>query len=65
MTLPSGELWPKCLEQLRLQMSRATFETWLQKTTAQEVDDRLIVFTPSSFGRSGSTIACVKRFSES
>jgi chromosomal replication initiation ATPase DnaA len=32
-------------------MSRATFETWLQKTTAQEGADRLIVLTPSSFGQ--------------
>lgn len=51
MTLPADELWPRVLEILKASMTRATFETWLQKTTAQEVDGRLIVLTPSSFGQ--------------
>ncbi|HXV98621.1 MAG TPA: DnaA N-terminal domain-containing protein [Anaerolineae bacterium] len=50
MTL-SADLWDRCLAQLRLQMSRATYETWLQNTTAQEEEGRLIVFTPSSFAQ--------------
>jgi chromosomal replication initiation ATPase DnaA len=49
VTLTSGELGPKCLEQLRLQMTKATFDTWLQDTTAREEDGRLTVFTSSSF----------------
>jgi chromosomal replication initiation ATPase DnaA len=50
MTL-SADLWDRCLAQLRLQMSKATFETWLQNTTAREEEGRLIVLTPSSFAQ--------------
>ena len=51
MTLPSGELWSQVLKTLKATMTRATFETWLQKTTARLEDGRLIVLTPSSFGQ--------------
>lgn len=51
MTPHSSELWPQVLKVLQTSMTRATFETWLQKTTAQVEDNRLIVLTPSSFGQ--------------
>jgi chromosomal replication initiation ATPase DnaA len=51
MTFPSGELWPQVLEILKLSTTKATFETWLQKTTARLEDDRLIVLAESNFAQ--------------
>jgi chromosomal replication initiation ATPase DnaA len=50
--MATSDLWSEVLKTLLLQMTKATFETWLKNTTAQEEEDgRLIVFTPSSFAQ--------------
>jgi len=43
-------LWHQVLEQLQLQLSRPTFETWIKSATAEELNDqRLVICTPNSF----------------
>lgn len=49
--MTTSNLWSDVLKTLQPQMTKATFETWLKNTTAQEEDGRLIVSTPSSFGQ--------------
>ncbi|MCL4302962.1 MAG: hypothetical protein KJ077_45155 [Anaerolineae bacterium] len=49
--MTTTNLWSDVLKILQPQMTKATFETWLKNTTAQEEDGRLIVSTASSFGQ--------------
>jgi len=44
-----NNLWEKALEQLKLQMSRATFETWLMTTTGELRDGTLTVTLPNTY----------------
>ena len=50
MNISRQQLWHQVLERLQLQLSRPTFETWIQTTTAEELrDDCLVVRTPNAF----------------
>jgi len=45
-----NNLWHQVLDQLQLQLSRPTFETWIKSATAEELDEqRLLICTPNSF----------------
>lgn len=58
MTTPVGttdttrrdDLWARALEELRLQMPKTTFDTWLKGTTAQLDGSTLTIFTRNGFG---------------
>lgn len=46
------QFWGEVLEQLQLQLSRPTFETWIKSATAEALDEqRLIICTPNVFAR--------------
>ena len=47
----SERIWSHALEELELQMTRATFETWLKGTTAQVDGDTLTVTVANTFGQ--------------
>ncbi|MBE7473187.1 MAG: hypothetical protein HS114_28990 [Anaerolineales bacterium] len=49
--MTTANLWSEVLKLLQHQMTKATFQTWLENTSAEEVEGRLIVATPSSFGQ--------------
>lgn len=51
MAQPPTHLWVSVLDDLALQMTRATYDTWLKGTEAIEVDDTgtLIIGTPSGY----------------
>lgn len=43
-------VWHQVLDQLQLQLSRPTFETWIKSATAELLDEqRLVICTPNSF----------------
>lgn len=44
--------WNQVLEQLQLQLSRPTFETWIKPATVEHLDDQcLVICTPNPFAR--------------
>jgi chromosomal replication initiator protein len=44
--------WNQVLEQLQLQLSRPTFETWIKPATIEQLEaDRLVICTPNPFAR--------------
>ncbi|MFC1595269.1 chromosomal replication initiator protein DnaA, partial [Patescibacteria group bacterium] len=46
------EIWQKALAELELEVSRATFATWFQNTSLNNVDDGMaIVFVPNAFAK--------------
>lgn len=47
----ANEVWQTTLDQLQLQMTRATFDQWLKGTSADMVDNRFTVFTPNAFAK--------------
>ena len=50
MKISRQQLWNQVLERLQLQLSRPTFETWIQTATAEELrDDCLTIRTPNAF----------------
>ena len=50
MSISSEQLWNQVLERLRQQLSRPTFETWIQTATIDELkEDYLIIRTPNAF----------------
>lgn len=49
---PIEELWNQILEQLQLQLSRPTFETWIKSATVEKLEDGcLTLLTPNPFAR--------------
>ncbi len=47
-----GTLWEKVLERLQKQLSRPTFETWIQTTTAEQFEGNcLVVRAPNPFAQ--------------
>ena len=52
MTISANELWNRVLERLKQQLSRPTFETWIQTATVQNFQDNcLVIQTPNAFVR--------------
>lgn len=52
MEIPIENLWNQVLEQLQLQLSRPTFETWIKTASAERLEDNcLIICTPNPFAR--------------
>ncbi|NEO50400.1 MAG: chromosomal replication initiator protein DnaA, partial [Moorea sp. SIO4A3] len=52
MKIYPEQLWIQVLERLKLQLSQPTFETWLETTTAQQLDNNcLVIRTPNPFSR--------------
>ncbi|MGK7935816.1 MAG: chromosomal replication initiator protein DnaA [Xenococcaceae cyanobacterium] len=50
MKISQQQLWNQVLERLQLQLSRPTFETWIQTARAEELrDDCLVIRTPNAF----------------
>ena len=50
MNISLQQLWGQVLERLQLQLSRPTFETWIQTATPEELrDDCLVISTPNAF----------------
>ena len=50
MNISRQQLWNQVLERLQLQLSRPTFETWIQTAKAEELrDDCLTIRTPNAF----------------
>ena len=50
MNISLQQLWGQVLERLQLQLSRPTFETWIQTATAEELRDGcLVIRTPNAF----------------
>jgi chromosomal replication initiator protein len=48
--IPLGQFWNQVLARLQLQLSRPTFETWIQNTTAEDFKDNcLIIRAPNRF----------------
>jgi hypothetical protein len=48
---PPRDLWRTTLEQLKLQMSRATFTTWFAGTAAERAGDTLTIYLPNIYAR--------------
>ncbi|NMF82854.1 chromosomal replication initiator protein DnaA [Nodosilinea sp. P-1105] len=47
-----NRLWEEVLQQLQLQLSRPTFETWIKPAQAQALSDQaLVISTPNPFAR--------------
>jgi len=47
-----NRLWEEVLQQLQLQLSRPTFETWIKPAQAQTLSDQaLVISTPNPFAR--------------
>ena len=52
MTIPPKELWNQVLYRLQQQLSRPTFETWIQTATVENFQDNcLVIQTPNAFVR--------------
>lgn len=52
MELPLESLWNQVLERLQRQLSRPTFETWIETATAQQFENNcLVISTPNPFAR--------------
>ena len=50
MAISSEQLWNRVLKRLRHQLSRPTFETWIQSATIDELkEDYLLIRTPNAF----------------
>jgi chromosomal replication initiator protein len=50
VTISSEQLWARVLERLKQQLSRPTFETWIQTATIDELkEDVVIIRTPNAF----------------
>ena len=50
MSISSQQLWEKVLERLERQLSRPTFETWIQSAKAEDLHDNcLTICTPNPF----------------
>ena len=50
MKISRQQLWNQVLERLQLQLSRPTFETWIQTARAEELRDNcLVIRTPNAF----------------
>jgi chromosomal replication initiator protein len=48
--IPLRQFWNQVLARLQLQLSRPTFETWIQNTTAEDFSDKcLIIRAPNRF----------------
>ena len=52
MQIPIDSLWNQVLEQLQLELSRPTFETWIKTATAERLENNcLVIRTPNPFAR--------------
>ena len=52
MILNTDQVWQSALGQLQLQMTRATYDTWLKEThIISHQQDRLVIGTKSSFAK--------------
>lgn len=52
MEIPLEQFWTEVLEQLQLQLSKPTFETWIKTTQVERLDDHcLVISTPNPFAR--------------
>jgi len=52
MKIPIDSLWSQVLEQLQLELSRPTFETWIKTATAERLENNcLVIRTPNPFAR--------------
>ncbi|MGF1541447.1 MAG: chromosomal replication initiator protein DnaA [Pleurocapsa sp.] len=50
MTISSEQLWNRVLELLKQQLSRPTFETWIQTATIDELNENVVIIrTPNAF----------------
>lgn len=50
MTLALDQIWMACLGELRLQMTKATFDTWVRDCQALEFEDgRLVIGVPNNY----------------
>lgn len=49
-TASTASLWRDALKELELQMTKATYNTWLRDTTALETDDGLVVLARNEYG---------------
>ena len=50
MASPSEQLWEKVLERLKEQLSRPTFETWIQNATVESLNSECItILSPNAF----------------
>lgn len=52
MQIPIDSLWSQVLEQLQLELSRPTFETWIKTASAERLENNcLVIRTPNPFAR--------------
>ncbi|MBE9046983.1 chromosomal replication initiator protein DnaA [Pleurocapsales cyanobacterium LEGE 10410] len=50
MAISSQQLWERVLERLKEQLSRPTFETWIQNATVESLNSEyIIILTPNAF----------------
>jgi chromosomal replication initiator protein len=57
--------WNQVLEQLQLQLSRPTFETWIKPAVLEQLEaDRLVICTPNPFARNWLQKYYVKTIAE-
>jgi chromosomal replication initiator protein len=59
------KFWHQVLEQLQLQLSRPTFETWIKPAVLEQLEaDRLVICTPNPFARNWLQKYYVKTIAE-
>lgn len=64
-TYTSEQLWNGILEQLQLQLSRPTFETWIKTASAEKLEDNCLhIRTPNPFARNWLQKYYLKTISE-
>lgn len=52
MKVPLDSLWNQTLERLQIQLTRPTFETWIEPASAVRLEDNcLVICTPNPFAR--------------